>query len=198
MPAHCSSYALSKRPDLAALRARVQAAEAAVTLAAKNYYPDTEVFGRYNAIMQQDPLKPAVGVNLNLPLYRGRLDAAVRESRFTVNQRRAEYEQLVLDIQYEVTSNYEQVDESRRVLQLYSKRLVPAATQNVAAARSNYDVNKSSFLDLALAERRLIEIQEKREEALAMYHSRYAELTRTVGGSLPTALPEETLPMISP
>ena len=125
--------AISKRPDLAALRARVQAAEAAVTLAGKNYYPDTEVFGRYDAMWQENPLKPAVGVNLNVPLYQGRLDAAVRESRFTANQRRAEYEQLILDIQYEVTSTFEQVDESQRVLKLYSKRLLPAATQNVAA-----------------------------------------------------------------
>ncbi len=189
--------AISKRPDLAALRARIQAAEAAVTLAGKNYYPDTEIFGRYDAVWQENPLKPAVGVNLNVPLYQGRLDAAARESRFTANQRRAEYEQLILDIQYEVTSTFEQVDESQRVLELYSKRLLPAATQNVAAARSNYDVNKASFLDLATAERRLIEIQEKREEALAMYHSRYAELTRAVGGALPIAIGEETLPQPS-
>ena len=188
----------SKRPDLAALQSRVRAAEAAVTLACKNYYPDTEVFGRYDAMWQEDPLKPAVGVNLNLPIYRGRLDSAVREARFTASQRRAEYEQLVLDIQYDVTTAFEKVEESRRVLQLYSERIVPAAEQNVAAARSNYDVNKSSFLDLATAQRRLVEIREKREEALATYHSRYAELMRVVGGMLPATVAEETLPPTSP
>ncbi len=186
--------AIRRRPDLAALRSRVQAAEAAETLAGKSYYPDTEVFGRYDAMWQENPLKPAVGVNLNVPIYRGRLDAAVMESRFTVNQRRAEYEQLVLDIQYEVTSEFEQVDESRKVLKLYSERLLPAATQNVAAARSNYDVNKSSFLDLATAERRLIEIREKREEAAAMYHSRFAELVRAVGGAIDGGPDEEEMP----
>ncbi|HEX3601505.1 MAG TPA: TolC family protein [Lacipirellulaceae bacterium] len=180
--AQLQELAISSRPDLAALRARVQAAAAAVTLADKNYYPDTEVFGKYDAMWQENPLKPAVGVNLNVPLYRGRLDGAALEARFTVNQRRAEYEQMVLDAQYEVAADYEQVNESHRVLQLYSDRLVPAAEQNVAAARSNYDVNKSSFLDLAIAERRLIEIREKREDALAAYHSRFAELTRAVGG----------------
>ena len=61
-----------------------------MTLACKNYYPDTEVFGRYDAMWQEDPLKPAVGVNLNLPIYRGRLDSAVREARFTASQPRAD------------------------------------------------------------------------------------------------------------
>ena len=85
------------------------------------------------------------------------------------------------------------------MLQLYSERIVPAAEQNVAAARSNYDVNKSSFLDLATAQRRLVEIREKREEALATYHSRYAELIRpVVGGMLPATVAEETLPPTSP
>ena len=143
-------------------------------------------------------LKPAVGVNLNLPIYRGRLDSAVREARFTASQRRPEYEQLVLDIQYDVTTAFEQVEESRHMLQLYSERIVPAAEQNVAAARSNYDVNKSSFLDLATAQRRLVEIREKHEEALATYHSRYAELMGGIGGMLPATVAEETLPPTSP
>jgi outer membrane protein TolC len=177
--------AQAERPDLAALAAKVRAAEAAVTLAHKDFFPDTEVFGRYDAMWHEDPLKPAVGVTLNVPLYHGRLAAAVNEARFTVSQRRSEYEQLVLDVQYEVSVAFEQVEESRRVLQLYSERLVPAAEQNVAAARSNYDVNRSSFLDLAIAQRRLVEIREKREEALATYHSRYAELIRVVGGAIP-------------
>jgi len=179
--------AISQRPDLAARAASVRAAEASVTLAYKDYFPDTEVFGRYDAMWQEDPLKPAVGVNLNVPIYHGRLSAAVREARFSVSQQQAEYEQLVLDIQYDVAKSFEEVEESRRVVQLYSDRLVPAAQQNIAASRSNYDVNRSSFLDLATAQRRLVEIREKQEEAIATYHGRYAELIRAVGGVVPEA-----------
>jgi outer membrane protein TolC len=177
--------AVNQRPDLAALSARVRAQQAAVTLACKNYFPDAEVFGRYDAFWQEPPLQTAVGVNLNVPIYRGRLNAAVREERFELSQLQAEYEQLLLDAQYEVTSAYEQVAESHRTVQLYEERLIPAVKQNVAAAQANYDVNKVSFLDLAVAERQLIELEEAREEAIATYHSRLAELRRTVGGVLP-------------
>ena len=184
-------FAVSQRPDLLASAARVRAAQAAVTLACKEYYPDTEVFGKYDAFWQETPLQAAVGVNLNMPIYRDRLRAGVCEARFTLSQRRAEYNQLVLDIRYEVAAAYEQAEESRRVWQLYTDRLVPTAEQNVAAARANYDVSKASFLDLAISLRQLVELREKREEALTQYHSRLAELIRVVGGPIPTVVGEE-------
>ncbi len=176
--------ALNRRPDLAALSARIRAEQAAVALACKDYYPDTEVFGRYDAMWQEQPLQPAVGVNLNVPIYRGRLDAALKEKRFALSQRRAEFEQRMLDVQYEIANAYELVDESRRMLKLYDARLIPAAVQNVAAARGNYDVNKTSFFELAGAQRQLISLREEREQALTGYHIRLAELQRAVGGSV--------------
>ena len=100
-----------------------------------------------------------------------------------VNQRRAEYEQRALDVQFEVATAYEQLEESRQTLQLFSGKLVPAAEQNVAAARSNYDVSKTTFLDLATAQRQLITLREEREMTLAVYHKRLAELTRVTGGT---------------
>jgi outer membrane protein TolC len=179
--------AIGQRPDLEALAARVRARQAAVTLACKDFYPDVEVFGRYDSFWQpadtQSELRGQVGVNLNVPVYPGKLNAAVREALSNLSRQRAEYEQRELDIRYEVASAYEQVEESRRTLDLYAARLIPAAEQNVAAARSNYDVSKTTFLDLAIAQRQLIELLEKREEALATYHSRFAELTRAIGGS---------------
>jgi outer membrane protein, heavy metal efflux system len=192
------SLAASQRSDLAAAAARVRATQAAVTIACKDYYPDTEVFGKYDAFWQETPLQAAVGVNLNVPIYRDRLRAAVCEAQFTLSQSRAEYNQLLLDIHYEVAAAYERAEESRRVWQLYTDRLVPAAEQNVTAARSNYDVAKSSFLDLAIAQRQLVDLREMREEALTQYHSRLAELTRAMGGSIPTVIGEEVPSSVQP
>ena len=124
---------------------------------------------------------------MNLPLYRNRLSAAVREKIALVNKDRAEYEQRLLDIQFEVASAAEELEESRQTLSLYGSRLIPAAEQNVAAARSNYDFSKTTFLDLAIAQRQLIELREKREEAITIYYTRQAELTRAVGGTEPSA-----------
>ncbi len=172
-----------QRPDLMAAAARVASEQAAVALAARAYYPDVEVIGRYDNFWEQSQVRPAVGLNMNVPLYKGRLDAALREATQRLTQRRAEYEQRLLDVQYEVAEAYEQTEESRRTVELYSQRLIPTATQNVAAARANYDTNQADFLALAIAQRKLIELSEKSEEAMALYHQRLAELSRAVGGA---------------
>src|SRR5262245_3165983 len=180
--------ALQQRPDLAALAWRVQAAEAALELAYKNYYPDFDTFARYDTWWQpastQGPLRTQIGVAMNLPVYRQKLQAAVCEAQFRLNQRRAEFDQRALQIQYEVLSAAEQVDESRKTLGLYSQRLIPAAEQNVAAARTSYDVGKLNFLQLAQTQRQLIAIRERQIEALVAYHRRAAELARAVGNSV--------------
>lgn len=178
--------ALQQRPDLAALAWRVQSEEAALELAYKNFYPDVDVFGRYDTFWQpsstQGPLRAQVGVTTNLPIYREKLRAAVAEAQFKVNRRRAEFEQRSLEIQYEVVSTAQQVEESRKTVELYSERLVPTAQQNVEAARSNYEVNKVSFIELALTERQLIAMRERQIEAIIAYHRRVAELNRVMGG----------------
>lgn len=178
--------ALAQRPDLAALAWRVQAAEVDLELAYKQFYPDFDVFGRYDTFWQpssmQGPLRAQVGVAMNLPVYRQKLHAAVCEAQFRLNQRRAEFDQKSLDIQYEVIEAFQQVEESRKAVELYSQRLVPAAEQNVAAARTNYEVAKLSFLELAQAQRQLVGIYERQREAEAAYHRRLAELERAAGG----------------
>ncbi len=188
--------ALQQRPDVAAAAARLRAEQASVTLARKGHFPDGEFFGRYDSFWQpadtQSDLRGQVGVRLNVPLHKGRLNAAVREAMLRASQRRAELEQKRLDVKYEVYLAHAQFEEAQQSLTLYAERLLPAAEANVAAARANYDVGKDSFLDLALAQRQLIEVREKQEQELTAYHRRLAELNRAVGGSLPRLFQRDT------
>ena len=192
--------AVVQRPDLAALAARVRAEESAVSLALKQYYPDTEVFGRYDSFWQpaatQGDLRGQVGVNMNVPIYRGKLQAAVCEAQFRLSQQRAEYQQRQLDIQYEVQAAYEAVRESHQAAELYANRFLPFARQNLDVARSNYDVGSTTFLGLAQAQRQLIEVREQYQQTLADYHRRKAELERITGGSppVPSNIPESIKP----
>lgn len=184
--------ALSSRPDLAALHAKIEAEQAAVTLACKQAYPDVEVFGRYDTFWQPSSmadLRGQIGVSVNLPVYHGKLNAAMNEAIFRLNQRKAEYEQRVLDIQFEIRSAYERLAESQKTLRLYADRILPAAEQNVAVARTNYDVGRTTFSGLAEAERQLIQLRQKHQESLAEGHRRLAELERATGGPTPTAPP---------
>jgi outer membrane protein, heavy metal efflux system len=173
--------AVASRPDLAAIANRIRAEEAALELANKNYRPDFEVMGRYDAFWQEQPLRAMVGINANVPIYRNRLDAAVCEASFRLSQRRAEYRQRVDDINREVQTAYEQLSATHQLVELYERRTVPSAKQNVESARAGYVAGRVDFLRLIAAERQLIGLLQDEQDLLASYHSQRAELERVIG-----------------
>lgn len=187
------ALAIGQRPDIAAAAARTQAEQAKVALACKQYYPDTEFFGRYDKFWQptstQGDLQGQVGARINVPIYRNRLNAAVCEAMQQLAKARAEYDQLVLEVQSDVQSSFEQVRESQRTVALYNEKLVPIGEENVGVARSNYDASKITFLELAISQRQLIESRERQIQAQVELHRRLATLRRAAGGSLPEAQP---------
>ncbi len=198
-PNQLRQIAAVQRPELSSLCAQIAARQADLTLAQKQYYPDAEVMGHYDTYWQpastQGDLRGQVAVRLNVPIYWGRLNAAVREAADRVAEKRAEYDQKLLDIQNEVEQAYAELYESEQALQLYPDKLIPIAEQNVSAARSDYDVGKASFLDLAVAQRQLIDVREKQQETLAEYHERVAALERAIGGQLPSSPSMEPIPL---
>lgn len=181
--------ALLQRADLAAVAAEIREAAAAVTLAQKDYYPDVEIFGRYDTFWQpastQGDLRGQAGLRMNVPIYRNRLQAAYCQAVMRLRQKQAEFEQKQLDLAYEVQSAYEQLDESRRTVALYQNRYLPIAEQSVKAARANYETSKASFLELVTAHRRVVEAQLMRQEAIVSMHRRKAELDRVTGRVAP-------------
>jgi outer membrane protein TolC len=179
--------AVASRPDLAAIGARWRAEESSLALAYKDYLPDLEVMGRYDAFWQEPSLRAMVGVNANVPIYHRKLNAAVREAMFRISQLRAEYRQRVDDVNREVQTVYEQLRAAAQLVELYEKRIVPVARQNVDSARADYMSGRIDFLTLIQAERQLIVLLQDQEDLAASYHTLLAEMERVVGGPIPTA-----------
>lgn len=180
------ALAISQRPELAAQEARIRAERYAVSLACKEFYPDIEVVGRYDAFWQEDPLRPMVGMNLNMPLYKEKRWAAVREARARVAQEQAALEGRINEINFEVEQAYQRLVESRQSLLVYKERLLPTARQSVDSARASYDVGSLDFLRLVSSQRESLSIQEAYFQAMAEYHKRLAELDRAVGTPPPS------------
>lgn len=189
------AIAVSRRPDLASLSAKIQAEQARLRLAEKEFMPDVELFGRYDNFWSQPSLRGQVGVNMNVPLYRDKRYAAVREAQYRLSQRRAEYQQRIDDINREVQTAYEQFDEAQRTVVVYTSQILPAARKNVDSAFAAYESGRGDFLRLIAAQRQLIALQERFQESVANYHRRRVELERVVGQSLagPSAI-ERFLP----
>jgi outer membrane protein TolC len=174
------------RPDLVALQARIRAEEANLELACKEYYPDVNVVGRYDGFMPEN-MRPAIGVDVNVPLRYGRRSAAEREAADRLAQRRAEYQDGLDRVRYEVQSSLAQAAESERVVHLYEEKILPAAVRSLESARAGYASGKLDFLRLLDAQRQVNAQHEMYHQAMADYHRRLAELERAVGGWLPEA-----------
>ena len=179
--------AVLQRPDLTAQAARIRAEQAAVALACKEFYPDFEFMGRYDQFWTDVVQRPQVGMYVNIPLNQSRRQAAVREAIFRVSKMQAEYDSQVDGVRNDVQAGFARLDGSRKTVRLYAETTLSAAEANVASANAGYEAGRVDFLRLVEAQRQLIGLQEKYQEAVAEYHRRHAELERVVGGPLSDA-----------
>ena len=182
---------VSHRPEVTANAMKIQADRTRLELARKQFYPDTEIFYRHDTFWQpratQSDLREQVGVRMNLPINHKRLNAAVCEALEQVAKSQAEYDQLLLEIQRDVQAAWERVLESQKTIALYSEKLIPIAENNVSVVSSSYDNSKSTFWELATAQRQMIEFKERNILAKIELKRRIAILKRLVGGTLPHA-----------
>jgi outer membrane protein TolC len=181
--------ALAGRPDLRALAERVAAEQAALALAYKEFYPDFEALAMYDAFWQEKPLRPALALRLNLPVRKARRYGAIAEAQARLAQRQAELARQTDQVNFEVQQAYAQVRESERAVRLYEQTILPAAEANVKAAQSAYQTGKIPFLSLIEAQRSVINLLDRYNEAVADYFRRRAVLERVVGGPLPPPAP---------
>ena len=132
-------------PGAGCAASRIQAEQAAVQLACKEFYPDFELMGRYDAFWNQHEQSPQIGLNVNIPLDQSRRQAAVREATFRLRKLQAEYDQAVDSIRHDVEAGLAHLEGSRQTAVLYDQRIVPAARKN-AKARDRIYRRKDRFL----------------------------------------------------
>ena len=175
------AQALEVHPELAAASARVDAAEARVDLAQQEYFPDFTLTGSYDRRWQESDLAPFVGVQVNVPLQLGRRKAALDESQADFEMTRHRRLAVEDDVRLAVQSASLRLEQARQAERLVRDRLLPAATDQVTAARSAYTAGSSTFLVLIDALRELHEIELGHQQSLARIGRRRAELDRALG-----------------
>src|SRR5207248_3395293 len=94
----------------------------------------------------------------------------------------------------DLAAAYQQLEESRRTIELFRERVLSLAEDNLASARGNYGATKIDFLRLLEAERQSIMLREKREQAVADFYRWLAAYERAAGGPLPRNPSGEAIP----
>ena len=138
---------------------------------------------KYDGFMPED-MRPQVGIDINVPVRYARRSAAEREAADRLQQRCAEYQNLLDQTRYEVQSAFDRTIQSQRVVHLFEEKILPAAQRSLDSALANYTSGNLDFLRLLDAERQLNTQREMYYQAIAEYHRRLAELERAAGESV--------------
>ncbi|HEY7309131.1 MAG TPA: TolC family protein [Gemmataceae bacterium] len=186
--------ALAQRLDLLKLADQIKAAETAVKLAYKEYYPDIDAMAAFDAFWDNPLQRAQVAARINLPVRLKRRHGAVVEAESRLAEIKAQYARQSSQAGFEVQQAYEQWRESLRTVRLLDKDVLPAARQNVKAAQPAYVTGKIPLSTLIEVQRNLIDLQDRYYQATAEFFRRRTALQRSLTGTPSTT----SIPMPSP
>ncbi len=173
--------AIANRPELHARAARLRGARAEIDAAHRDYYPDLELMGSYDSMWDMPEHRWMVGVGIEIPLQRGRRRAAVEKAEAMSARARSDEEGLRSRILADVERNLVRAREGARLVRVIEERLLPAAGDQVKAARAGFVTGKNEFVALIEAENNLRKVELDLHHARAELSRRMAALDRAVG-----------------
>ncbi len=180
-PRRLEAEAVAKRPDILAARERARAEQARADRASREYLPDVTVSTAFNSMWDTPEHRWTIGLGFNLPVQMGRRGGAVDEARAMRAQYEADAASMSDAARTQVVVAGKQLEEAEHVLQIFARRLLPVARDEVDAARAAFTASQAPFVSVVDAEKNLRGVELDQQMALANYDRRLAELDRALG-----------------
>lgn len=192
----------SCQPEYEAYRREIARDRSAVALAGKQAWPDiTMSFNWYE--MGGGGISPAsngrdafsVGVGVNLPIYRPRVNAALCEAENKLCASVRRYDAVRDRFQVEIETLHAQFREHHRTLQILESDIVPRAEETLKLAVESYRAGRADFQQLMDVYRSLLRYRVDLHRHVALREQALASLERAVGCAVtsqngPSAPPE--------
>jgi cobalt-zinc-cadmium efflux system outer membrane protein len=191
----------SWQPTFDAFRREMARDRAAVDLARREYRPDvTATFNWYE--MGDHGISPvsngrdafSVGLGVNLPIYRPRLEAAVREAQNTLYATARRYDATRDRFQVEIETLYSQFREHHRTLQILKADVVPRAEETLRLTLESYRAGRAGFQQLMDVYRTLLRYRVDIHRHLTLSEQAVASLERWVGCVVTSNHPSPAVP----
>ncbi len=173
--------AILASPELRALAARSRAAQAEIRHAERQYYPDVTLMASYSSMWMELEHQIMIGIEAPIPIQRGSRGGAVDVASARAAEVRSETLRVVDGVRERAETARFRVLEGIRIVKLYEGRLIPAARDQVAAARADFATSKVDFASVIQAEKSLRGIELGRYMAMAELSKRRARLWRALG-----------------
>ena len=180
---------VTENPELKALDAETIQNEKSIELAKKDYYPDI-TFGL--SVIDTDESSvgdpddngkdPVVAsVSINLPLWRQKYDAGLRQARNRYYASRGQRKQKANSLSTQLKMALYRFRDGERKIDLYRDALLPKAKESLKVTESNFRDSSSNFTDLIDAQRILLEFALSYERALTDRSQSLAKIEMLIG-----------------
>lgn len=173
--------ALQNRPDLRAVRAQIQGARYAHSLAKREYFPDFELMGSYNTMWPTPAMFTMIGAKLNLPFQLDRRKGAVDEAKAILNSISFKHKQVVDLAFYEVTSALKRISQAQSYREILQKKIVLYSFDEVQVIGAGLESGQKSLLQLLETEKQYKKLELEVHVALAELFRQLALLDKAVG-----------------
>lgn len=184
--------AVAARPELKGQLAAVARGVREVELARKKYYPDLDLGIVYMDMSRANAMSPiadgrdmvAFNIGFNLPIYRAKLAAGVREAEARTVADMKRYEYLRDQTLEEVKSLMAEAKARREVADLFRSGYLPRGRQALEVAANDYRTGNRDFVSLITAWRELLQIELQLARFETELGQALARLERVVGVQL--------------
>ncbi|MBO9712728.1 efflux transporter outer membrane subunit [Sphingomonas sp.] len=193
LPAGVTTDLIGRRPDIAAARARVEAAANRIKVARADFYPSVnltalvglQALGLDN-LFKGGSTYGQVGPAVSLPIFRGGQLAGQYKGA------RAAYDEAVATYDSTVTTAFREVADamtSRQALETRlseSRQALASSEAAYSIARQRYEGGLSTFLDVLTAEERVLQNRQIVADLEARAFTLDVQLVRALGGGFST------------
>ena len=184
--------AIAARPELHAQLAAVRRDRHQVDLARLQYFPDVTIGGMVGGMTTAGSVSPVadglaminIGAQVNVPLYRKKLEAGVREAEAQAVSSAREYDALKDRTEAEIKDLFVQVVSQRDLAELFRRDIVPKAQQTLTVSLSAYRVGETDFLQLIDNWRQLLRFELMLRQIESQLQQSLSTLERVVGGEM--------------
>jgi outer membrane protein TolC len=168
-------------PMLRAQRDVIDGKQLGVQMARKEYYPDFDVMtGYYNQGRMKDMWE--VKVQVNVPLYFWRKQRyGLEESTLRLVEAQRSYRSTEQMLAFRIQDGFRVADASRKLMELYSKRIVPQSRFALESSLAGYETGNVDFLTVLSNFNTILEYEMSYYEQQAEYLKALANLEELTG-----------------
>jgi cobalt-zinc-cadmium efflux system outer membrane protein len=175
------AWALAARPSLVAGRERVAAADASLSAARRELFPDFTLGVQYQQ-RPQFPTMVSLMLGFNLPIFAGAKQLPMRrEAEAMRDMAAADLTNLQNETVARIIETRARAVQDQNLIRLYRGSIVPQARAAVQASLSSYRVGRVTFMTLVDNQMTVNRYETETYRLLADYHQAVGELEALLG-----------------